>query len=69
MTYIVGDLDPDRPDVIFTISDIESPLEGGLPVVGSRLVFDGGGPAERHLPDDAEQLRGRADHDPARRFA
>ena len=43
VTYIVGDLDPADQHIRFTISDIESPLEGGLPVVGSRLVFFGGG--------------------------
>jgi hypothetical protein len=40
-TFIVGSLDPEDQHVTFTISDIESPLEGGLPVVGSRLVFNG----------------------------
>ncbi len=41
VTFIVGDLNPDDQSVTFRISDIESPLEGGLPVVGSRLVFNG----------------------------
>jgi len=40
-TYIVGDLDPTDQSVIFRVTDIESPLEGGVPVVGSRLVFNG----------------------------
>jgi hypothetical protein len=40
-TFIVGDLDPTDQSVIFRVSDIESPLEGGVPVVGSRLVFNG----------------------------
>ncbi len=40
-TFIVGSLDPKDQHVTFTISDIESPLEGGLPLVGSRLVFNG----------------------------
>lgn len=40
-TFIVGDLDPTDQSVIFRVTDIESPLEGGIPVVGSRLVFNG----------------------------
>ncbi len=40
-TFIVGDLDPTDQSVIFRVSDIESPKDGGLPVVGSRLVFNG----------------------------
>ncbi len=40
-TFIVGSLDPVDQHVTFTISDLESPLEGGPPVVGSRLVFEG----------------------------
>jgi hypothetical protein len=40
-TLIVGSLDPVDQHVTFTISDIESPLEGGPPVNGSRLVFNG----------------------------
>ena len=41
VTFIVGDLDPTNQAVIFRVTDIESPLEGGTPVVGSRLVFNG----------------------------
>ena len=41
VTFIVGDLDPTNQAVIFRVTDIESPLEGGAPVVGSRLVFNG----------------------------
>jgi hypothetical protein len=40
--YIVGSLDPEDQHVTFTISDIESPLEGGAPLVRTRLVFDEG---------------------------
>lgn len=40
-TLVVGDLDPVDQHVIFTISDVESPLAGGPPVIGSRLVFNG----------------------------
>jgi hypothetical protein len=40
--YIVGSLDPADQHVNFTISDIESPLEGGAPLVRTRLVFDEG---------------------------
>ena len=41
VTFIVGDLDPTDQSVIFRVSNIESPLAGGLPIVGSRLVFNG----------------------------
>ena len=41
VTFIVGDLDPTNQSVIFRVTDIESPPEGGPPVVGSRLVFNG----------------------------
>jgi hypothetical protein len=41
--FIVGSLDPVDQHVTFTISDVESPLEGGAPLVGSRLVFSGKG--------------------------
>jgi hypothetical protein len=44
-TFIVGSLDPVDQHVTFTISDIHSPLEGGPPLVGSRLVFSGKGGA------------------------
>lgn len=43
ITFIVGSLDPVDQHVNFDITDIESPTEGGLPVVGSRLVFSGQG--------------------------
>jgi hypothetical protein len=39
--FIVGSLNPADQHVIFTISDLESPLEGGAPLVRSRLVFFG----------------------------
>jgi hypothetical protein len=45
ITFIVGSLDPVDQHVIFTIRNIKSPLEGGAPIVGSRLVFDGHGGA------------------------
>ncbi len=41
--FIVGSLDPVDQHVTFTISDVHSPLEGGPPLVGSRLVFSGAG--------------------------
>jgi hypothetical protein len=44
-TFIVGSLDPVDQHVTFTIKDIHSPLEGGPPLVGSRLVFSGKGGA------------------------
>lgn len=44
-TFIVGSLDPVDQHVTFTISDIHSPLEGGPPLIGSRLVFSGKGGA------------------------
>jgi hypothetical protein len=40
-TFLVGDLDPKDQHISFTIHDIESPLEGGAPIIGSRLVFQG----------------------------
>jgi hypothetical protein len=39
-TFLVGDLDPKDQHISFTIHDIESPLEGGPPIIGSRLVFE-----------------------------
>jgi hypothetical protein len=45
ITFIVGSLDPVDQHVNFDITDIESPTAGGLPVVGSRLVFSGKGGA------------------------
>jgi hypothetical protein len=39
--FIVGSLSPVDQHVIFKISELESPLEGGPPLVGSRLVFNG----------------------------
>lgn len=44
-TFIVGSLDPVDQHVTFTISNIHSPLEGGPPLIGSRLVFSGKGGA------------------------
>ncbi len=40
--YVVGSLDPVDQHVNFAISDLESPLEGGPPLVRTRLVFDEG---------------------------
>lgn len=39
--FIVGSLNPKDQHVTFTISELKSPLEGGAPLVGSRLVFNG----------------------------
>jgi hypothetical protein len=39
--FIVGSLSPLDQHVIFTISNLKSPLEGGAPLVRSRLVFFG----------------------------
>lgn len=39
--FIVGSLSPIDQHVIFTISNLKSPLEGGPPLVRSRLVFLG----------------------------
>lgn len=44
-TYLVGDLDPVDQHISFTIHDIKSPLAGGTPIVGSRLVFEREGEA------------------------
>ena len=41
-TYLVADLDPKDQHISFTTEpEFESPLEGGPPIVGSRLVFFG----------------------------
>jgi hypothetical protein len=40
-TYLVGDLDPVDQHVSFNITGLKSPLAGGPPVIGSRLVFEG----------------------------
>ena len=40
-TYLVGDLDPQDQHVSFNITDLKSPLAGGPPIIGSRLVFEG----------------------------
>lgn len=40
-TLLVGDLDPNDQHISFTIHDIESPLTGGAPLIGSRLVING----------------------------
>lgn len=40
-TYLVGSLDPGDQHISFDITDLKSPLEGGPPVIGSRLVFEG----------------------------
>jgi hypothetical protein len=39
-TFLVGDLDPVDQHVSFN-TEVESPAEGGPPVIGSRLVFNG----------------------------
>lgn len=40
-TYLVGELDPADQHVSFDITDLKSPLAGGPPIIGSRLVFEG----------------------------
>jgi hypothetical protein len=40
-TILESDLDPGDQHISFTIHDLESPLAGGAPVIGSRLVFNG----------------------------
>jgi len=40
-TYLVGDLDPGDQHVSFNITNLKSPLLGGPPIIGSRLVFEG----------------------------
>lgn len=40
-TLLVGDLDPQDQHISFTTSDLKSPLAGGAPIIGSRLVFEG----------------------------
>lgn len=41
-TFLVGDLDPKDQHISFTTEpDLESPLVGGPPVIGSRLIFNG----------------------------
>jgi hypothetical protein len=40
-SYLVGSLDPVDQHVTFTVKNIKSPLVGGAPIVGSRLVFKG----------------------------
>lgn len=41
-TVLVGDLNPKDQHISFTINDIPSPAtEGGAPIIGSRLVFQG----------------------------
>jgi len=40
-TYLVGSLDPVDQHISFDITDLKSPLAGGPPVIGSRLVFNG----------------------------
>jgi hypothetical protein len=41
-TFLVADLDPADQHISFTTRpELESPLEGGAPVIGSRLVFKG----------------------------
>jgi hypothetical protein len=40
-SYLVGDLDPVDQHVSFNTTGLKSPLLGGAPVIGSRLVFEG----------------------------
>jgi len=40
-TLLIADTDPKDQHISFTVHDLESPLEGGPPIVGSRLVFNG----------------------------
>ena len=40
-TILMSDLDPVDQHISFDIHDIESPLAGKAPVIGSRLVFEG----------------------------
>jgi hypothetical protein len=40
-TVLESDLDPKDQHISFTIRNIDSPLEGGAPIIGSRLVFEG----------------------------
>jgi hypothetical protein len=40
-TYLVGELDPADQHISFNITDIKSFTEGGPPIIGSRLVFNG----------------------------
>lgn len=40
-TILESDLDPKDQHISFTIHDIKSPLAGGAPIIGSRLVFEG----------------------------
>lgn len=40
-TVLVGDLDPKDQHISFTIRHLKNPAEGGPPVIGSRLVFQG----------------------------
>jgi hypothetical protein len=40
-TILESDLDPKDQHISFTIHDIKSPLVGGAPLIGSRLVFEG----------------------------
>jgi hypothetical protein len=40
-TILESDLDPVDQHISFTIHDVKSPLEGGAPLIGSRLVFEG----------------------------
>jgi hypothetical protein len=38
-TILIGDTDPEDQHISFTIHDLKSPLAGGAPIIGSRLVF------------------------------
>jgi hypothetical protein len=40
-SVLVGDLDPKDQHISFTIRHLKNPAEGGPPVIGSRLVFQG----------------------------
>jgi hypothetical protein len=40
-SILIGDTDPVDQHISFTIHNLKSPLAGGAPIIGSRLVFEG----------------------------
>lgn len=40
-TLLIGDTDPVDQHISFTVHDLKSPLAGGAPIIGSRLIFEG----------------------------
>lgn len=40
-SILVGDTDPVDQHISFTVHNLKSPLVGGAPIIGSRLVFEG----------------------------